>query len=69
MHFRKLFPVENSSYFFRRQPCKMVNHSCQQLTNCLSVFDLLVGFVLKGLIRGVKLVHFKNIFKKIHEKL
>ena len=46
----KLFDVAKP---LKRQPHKMVKHTQiirrQEPTNCLSVFDHFVGFVLKGL--------------------
>ena len=50
---------------FKRQPHKMVKHTqtiCrQQSTNCLSVFDNFVGFVLKGLKENLSKVFGKFI--------
>ena len=53
-------------------PHKMIKHTqtirCQQLSNCLSVFDHFVGLALKGLriliseiLKIIKLTGFQNI--------
>ena len=77
LHFWKLsFAVsrENiSSYSFKRPPHKMVKQTQtirrQEPTTCLSVFDQVVGLVLKGLAHFIPMFPFFSAFVKCGEIL